>query len=210
MSRRDGFPRALAPRATTICFGLFLLVLAAGCGGGGGTEPPDPTAASLTAEGWDAFETGDAATADARFLDALALDPDYVDAYTGRGWVALRGDDYAGATGHFSSALARSAAARDAAAGRVLAEAALDHPQTVRDEGLSLLAAQPGYGFSHDSSYSATDLRWLVARAAMDLGDYPTAVDQLDLLTTDPVPDPQDVGFVEAALALLEALRDQV
>ena len=210
MSRRHDFPKVLPPRAITVCFAVLLVAVAAGCGGGGGTEPPDPTAAGLTAEGWDAFETGDAATADARFTDALALDADYADAYTGRGWVALRGDDYAGATAHFASALARSAAARDAAAGRVLAEAALDHPQTVRDEGLSLLAAQPGYSFSHDSSYSATDLRWLVARAAMDLGDYQTAVDQLDLLTTNPVPDPQDVGFVEAALALLEDLRDQV
>ncbi len=209
MSRRWFPGRALARTGLPVWF--LVIFLAAGCGGGdGGTGPDGPTAASLTAEGWDAFETGDLAAADTSFAAALDLDADFADAYTGRGWVALRGEDYDGAGQHFFTAINKDFSARDARAGRLLAEAAKDHLDTVLDEGSAFVTAQPDYVFSHDPTYSASDIRWLVARAALDAGDYETAAGQLDALTTGEVPDPEEAGFLEAALALLEELRDRV
>ena len=77
-----------------------------GCGGKGGN--PQPTAASLTAEGWQAYEAGDRVAADARFQDALALDATYADAHTGRGWIAVTAGDVDTAAALFETALART------------------------------------------------------------------------------------------------------
>ena len=198
-------------RATGMTAVLLLVLLGFGVGcGGETTKPPGPSASELTAEGWTAFSAGDTATADARFRDALAVDPSYADAHTGRGWVAIRGRDYDGAETHFAAALAADSTARDAQAGRTVAAAGRDDPATVRDTGLALLEAVPEYRFAHDPEVSASDIRWLVARAALDLGDYVTAVAQIEVLAPGSGLNPDAADFLEEALALLESLRGEV
>lgn len=189
---------------------LVVVGVGLGFGCGGSTEPASPDAAELTSEGWKAFSAGDTATARARFLDALTLDPGYADAMTGQGWVAIRRGKYDAAGAHFEAALAIDPEALDAEAGEVVAAAGGDDPATVRTVGLALLNADPQYRFAHDTSVSASDIRWLVARAALDLGDYAAAAEQLSVLAPETDWNPEAADFLEEALAALEALRGEV
>jgi len=192
--------------------GAWLLALTVlGCGGGSNPPPrPNPTAAGLTAEGWTSFATDSLDAAAARFNDALALDAGYADARTGLGWVALRRNDFAGAETAFAAALSLDSTAVDAAGGSVVAAAGLDRPMEVESRGLALLAAAPGFAFAHDPGFSASDVRWLTARAALDLGDDAVLLAQLDVLAPGNGLDPAAADFPERVLALLESLRDSV
>ncbi len=210
MSRITSFVRGNAgrgPAAVTLL--TVLLVVMAGCGGGGG-GPEKPTAASLTQEGWTAFEQGDLETASARFADALAVDPEYAEAFVGEGWVAVRDRELDVAEDRFDEALLRSAQAIDATAGRVLIAVGHDDPASVRARGAVLLAGNAAYVFTHDRTFSASDVRWFMARGALSMADYPAVVSQLDVLSPGHGLDPASAAFVERAAALLESLRATV
>ena len=190
-----------------LCLGLLVL----GCGGSGGpVVPPEPTASGLTAEGWRSFEAGSLDEAASRFSDAADLDSAYADARTGLGWVALRRSDYAGAEIRFAEALDLDSTAVGALGGNVVVAAALDRPAEVRDRGQALLDDHPQFEFAHDRTFSASDVRWLVARAALDLGDDETLLAQLGVLAPGNALDPAAADFSEQALALLESLRRSV
>jgi cytochrome c-type biogenesis protein CcmH/NrfG len=188
----------------------LLALIGLGCGGGGTTGPSEPTAASLTAEGWRSFETDSLDTATARFTDALDLDPGYADARTGLGWVALRRNDFDGAETAFTTALSLDSTATAAWGGAVVTAAGRDRSTQVRSRGLELLDADPQFVFAHDPNFSASDVRWLVARAALDLGDDVTLMAQLDVLAPGNGLDPAAADFAERVLALLESLRGSV
>ena len=199
----------------TIAFTMLVLpALLVGCGGGGGggggggTE--DPTADSLTREGWSAFEDGDLAAASMRFADALALDADHVDAFVGQAWVGLRRLEFATAADRFAQALQRDAGNLDALAGEVLVAVAAAEPSAVRPTAAALLLAGPNYRFAHDKGYSVSDIRWFAARAALEMADYAAVGEQLDSLAPDHGLDPGAAAFVEQAAALLESLRTTV
>ncbi len=203
--RFRAIPASLVPAA------LVLGALLAGCGGGGGpTRPPEGTPASLTDEGWAAFERGAFDTAAARFDDALALDSTYVSAVVGEGWAGLRSGDLAGSLDWFDRALASGPNRLDALGGRTVDLAGLARPSEAKAAGLQLLGLSPSYRFVHDESYAASDVRWIVARAALDTADYAEAKAQLDVLSPGNGLDPAAVDFVDRALALLEALRATV
>jgi hypothetical protein len=202
-------------RKLLLVLGLGLGVCAAGCGGDGGTQPPPPTAAELTAEGWSRFEAGEMDTAAARFDEALALDDAFADALVGRGWTRLRTARYAQALPAFDAVLGSGRETdtpekRDALGGRVLAWDGAGSPDAVIPDGLALLEGDSDYVFRHDGAYSASDVRWLVARAALETGRYSQVVAQLDVLSPGHGLNPNAAGFPEQALALLESLMDAV
>ena len=85
-----------------------------------------------------------------------------------------------------------------------------DDPASVRARGATLLAANAAYVFTHDRTYSTSDVRWFMARAALSMADYPAVVAQLDVLSPGHGLDPASVAFVERAAALLETLRATV
>lgn len=210
MNRIQSFVRGNAGRGPAVAALLLVLTLLIGGCGGGGSGPEKPTAASLTREGWIAFEAADYATASARFADALALDPEYTEAFVGQGWVAVRDRELDVAEDRFDQALLRSAQAADATAGQVLVAVGRDDPGSVRARGAALLARNAAYVFSHDRTYSASDVRWFMARAALDMADYAAVVAELDVLSPGHGLNPEAAAFVERAAALLESLRATV
>lgn len=195
------------------CLIVAIALLAAGCGGGS-TEPPAPTAASRTAEGWAEFAAGRFSAADTLFVQALDLEAGYPHALTGRGWVSWKTGDVPSAETHFSLALAGDPALLDARSGRVLVSVADDRFARIISDGRTLVGLDPQYRFNHqpasDAPYRAVTVRWLVARAGLDIGDHAVVVEQLDVLSPNHGLDPSAVTFAERALALLESLRDSV
>jgi len=168
-------------------------------------------AGSRVDAGWAAFEAGNFDLARSRFLGALAAgEEDSVGARVGAAWSDLRLGDHAAARGGFEAVLADTAGVPDALGGLVLASAAGNDPVAVRNAASSLLGAAPNYVFAHDSGVSASDVRWFLARAALDLGDLDLAAAQLDILVPANALDPEAAGFVEAALALLESIQGEV
>jgi len=182
-----------------------------------------PSAAELTDRGWTAFTAKDWDTAMGWFLVALETAPGHGEAFLGRAWTRLRAIGESDATDEvvartyeaiareFALYLARDDSMEDARSGLILAYVGADHaPDIVVAEGETLLQRQPGYVFAHDTSYTASDVRWLVARAALDLGDYVKTAAHLDVLSPDHGLDPAAAAFPEQALALLTELQSQV
>jgi hypothetical protein len=209
MSSIRCFVRGNAGRGPAAALLVSLALLAGGCGGGG-SGPEKPTAESLTREGWTEFEAGDFATASARFSDALALNDQYPAAHVGMGWVGIRTGDFTAAQTRFDQAAALGASSTDTNAGEVLVAVGRNEPEAVRESGASLLLATPNYVFEHDRTYSASDVRWFMARAALEMADYAAVAAQLDVLSPGHGLDPAAVTFVERAAALLESLRATV
>jgi hypothetical protein len=209
MSSIRCFVRGNAGRGPAAALLVSLALLVGGCGGGG-SEPEKPTAESLTREGWTAFEAGDFVTASARFSDALALNDQYPVAHVGLGWVEIRTGDFVAARARFDQVTALGASSADANAGEVLVAVGENEPESVRESGAALLLANPNYVFTHDRTYSASDIRWFMARAALEMADYAAVAAQLDVLSPGHGLDPATVTFVERAAALLESLRATV
>ena len=185
---------------------LFLLVgFAVGCGS---ESPTGPNLEQLLSEGWAAWQAGDYTTAQDRFEGVLDADPDNSAAHTGLGWTHLRELRPALARVSFESVPPGGTA--DAAAGLVLAYAAEDANARVRDHGTAFIAANPGYVFPRDPTYALTDIRWLVARAALVLADYEGFLAQADVLSPGHGLNPESADFLERAAALLETLRATV
>ncbi len=187
---------------------LVLLVLLPGCGDDSNPVAPDLDA--IREAGWTAYVSGDLDEAEARFEEVLGFAPGDPGSLTGLGWVALDRREIIEALDHFSAARMGAVAVPDAQSGVILAEAARDHAAEVIAEGESLLLAIPDYVFPYKDDYGADDIRWMIARAALDLGDYDRVVAQLDLLSPGHGLDPAQADFIEASLALLESLRGSV
>ena len=174
-----------------------------------------PSADVLAGRGWTAFEAGDYAAADDRFDEALATYLTHVDARIGKGWVALRTGLYDDAEAIFAQAVIgvgdlSDPEVRDALGGTVLAWAGIGNVDQTRQAAETLLLVDPAYAFAHDATYSASDVHWIAARAALDQGDPEGAVPHLDAIAPGHGLDPADPGFVEQALALLSALAATV
>jgi hypothetical protein len=136
--------------------------------------------------------------------------PGAVEALLGRGWVRLRLGDLAGARTAFNAVLDADSEYADARAGLVLVEAGEDDAEAVLAAGEALLALAPDYAFSHDADYTVSDVRWLMARAALDAGDFEAVAGHLDALAPGHGLDPAAASFPEDALALLESLAASV
>ncbi len=212
-------------RAMTTTFAILALAgLLVGCGGGsdGGTNPPTPTVAELTAQGWTAFEAHDYAGAQAKFEAAIAEDGGYAEAHLGRGWAQLERATSAAsmqaAAATFSTALGYGADVAATRAGRAAASLGAGgaaYVQAVADAQVAR-AANPAFAFGHRTSFNVTDLRLIEAFAQAGQGDFALALAAADAVADSGIvagdPDTWQVGnethatFTSAVMAFLESL----
>jgi tetratricopeptide (TPR) repeat protein len=184
-----------------------VLVLFLSACGGGGAEPRVPTAGELTEEGWARYAAGRNPEAAASFTEAVAVDPDFADAYNGRGWANLRRTRFPEALADFSAAIDRGLAAPDPAAGRALALRDLEPVDwtATAEAAVAVLAEDAAYVFSRDPSLDWRDLRVLLGQARFAVRDYTGANQQIAILGGTPA-DPGSATFVRDVLAELERL----
>ena len=70
---------------------LYLMIFACGKSSSSST-PSGPTAEELCDSGWTAYEATEYGEALSYFTDAMEVDEEYDEAYTGRGWAYLRSE----------------------------------------------------------------------------------------------------------------------
>ena len=167
-----------------------------------------PAAASLVDKGWEAFQESDYAAAGVWFNRALDTFQNYAPARAGFAWVDYRQGRIEDAVTGWEGAAADGSP--DALSGLILVHASRDEPGAIIARGRELLALDSGYVFLGDPGYSATDIRWLMARAGLDTARYDVTAAQLDVLVPGHGLDPGAASFPEDALELLESIQGTV
>ncbi len=201
-----------------LAFSTFLAVLIAGCGDdntptGSGDDDDDsaPTAAELTAEGWESFESGTLSTAKSRFREALDLDAAHAEAHTGLGWTLAREDSLQASDDRFDSAIAGGHDSPDPYAGKAPVLRAMEP----RDNSGAIDAANEAldreirYVFDHDPGFDWMDLRLILAQAYVALTEYDSANAQVDSLGRIPI-DPQSEFYVRDLIAVIDTLGREI
>jgi tetratricopeptide (TPR) repeat protein len=189
------------------CVGLLCcLCLIVGCGGGGGGGPSD-TAASLTAEGWVLYESGDYEGAVGKFFGATQLDADYTDAYNGMGWSYGKLDSLVEAVTNFEMCISKGDVRPDPYAGKAPVCRDLDPPEF--NEAISAastaLTKDSDFEFEHYEDFNWRDLRLIKAQCYFALKQYSQAKTEIDALGGNTV-DPNDPEAVAAEIERLEDL----
>ena len=161
----------------------FIIIIAILFFGVGSTCKPEPT--DYLAEAWSLFEAGNYAEARTNFNSAVTEQPEKAaEAYAGLGWCDLLEDNLTSAYNNFSSSI-NTENLLDANAGAALASSELERYSEAIDFANTVLNANPGYSFSHYTSVDATVLRLTKAKSAAALGDFDTALDEIQEIDPD-------------------------
>ncbi|MBX7151993.1 hypothetical protein K1X84_10160, partial [bacterium] len=163
--------------------------------------------------GWTKFSAADFAGAITDFNDAVGLDANYGEAYTGQGWTRLKQDQLAPAITSFTNALAHGGG-NDAHAGKAFAELnSQNHANAVTDVDAVVTitgTTASSYTFSHDNTITQTDLLWVKARAHFLLGQYAQAQTVVNVLAPSNTLNPGSPTYQQDLAALIESLRGTV
>lgn len=205
-----------------------------GGGGGGGGGGTDRNAAFFTEEAWTAFSAGDYTTARNRFGTALNRDLQYVPARTGRAWAnielgftglaltefeqAVHGDSIItideeteiadttvifGDSTHVPAWYGIAFAAHAQGIGTP-SQSQLQMQKTVDAGVQGLLRGGEAFQYERISIITARRLRAVLASAFFSLGEYESALDQLDVVNPGNEVNPTDVNFVADLLREIE------
>lgn len=207
---------------------LIVLLGVSACGGGDDTvaPPSDPdTAAEFTVRGWQRFSSEHFDDALSDFNEALILDAGYAEAMAGQGWCGVR-------TATSATAMATAAAALEDAldagesesyvlaglAAVRLAQGGSFLPAALANAG-TVLTTDPGFVFSHNTSFNAVDVRLIRAFAYAVQGEFNLALAEGDQVSDSGIdensPSTWTVGgtdyssFAAAVLAHLHQLSQQ-
>jgi tetratricopeptide (TPR) repeat protein len=187
---------------------LCSFVLALGCGGDGGG--PTDTAASLTAAGWTLFEQGEFGLSVDKFERALALNPNYADAFNGLGWAYAKMDSLANSLENFGMCVTNDPDLTEGYAGCAPVYRDYDTEPAHFDSAVAVattaLTQESNFVFSHDEDFDWHDLRLIMAQSYYGLGEFLLAKAQVDALGGTSL-DPESDTFVEDLAAEIERLE---
>ncbi|MBD3286790.1 hypothetical protein GF359_09235 [candidate division WOR-3 bacterium] len=149
---------------------FVLLLIGVGCNG----DPEDHLA-----KAWSLFEEGDLSGARDHFDSALSGQTENAaEAYMGLGWCDLLEDKLTDAYNNFSSSMTYENLL-DANAGAAIASSELSRYTDAIDYVNTVLNANPDYFFTHYTSVDSELLRLTKAKSAAALGDFETALDEI-------------------------------
>jgi len=184
-------PRARRRKRGLLALGCVCLLIGTGLFGCGEdptevVDPPPATASEFTSRGWTQFEQGNLVNALADFDEALSLDENFIPAFVGQGWaklgLAVSAASLQSAVESFNFAVAGGDSSAVVRAGRASANLgigfdALD--EAITDAQAALLA-EPGFVFSHRTTFGANDLHLIEAFAQAALGEFAAALTAAD------------------------------
>jgi tetratricopeptide (TPR) repeat protein len=148
-----------------------------------GTKSTPP--GESTAKGWAKFESGDYNEAINNFNSAIAGDPNYSEAYLGLGWsYAVLSNDSLSVKNleKYLSFPNPDSITSDAKAGLAFAYQAQKECSLAIDKAKEVLSFNPSWKFTHDTTYSASDLHLLLAECYYALSDFESSLAEVQIL----------------------------
>ena len=197
------------------CFHVSVLLacacLAVGCGPdfNNPLDPENsPDTATLIREGWRLYEAKNFTGAETKFRQAVTRDALSAEAHTGLGWSLFQEQDAQGAVAAFQQALLVDPNAVDAHVGIAGAFLATQRHASVVQHAQTALRLQPAYTFAHDPLITHKNLHLLLAQAYFQLGDFTSAVEEVNII--DPTIEIDPENMVSELLQVLEELAQQL
>jgi tetratricopeptide (TPR) repeat protein len=175
------------------------------CGGNGPTGFQFRNPEEFTAEGWQAFESGDYALAVAKFDSAGLSDPEFSEGLNGAGWSYGRLGEFDSSGVRFEAALGLDENFLEASAGGALAFHALNRFSESIAEANNLLNRDPNFVFSHDAAIDALDIRITLAQSYFSIAQFDSAANQMDII--DPQASPHSTQPDELLLEIMRFFR---
>jgi hypothetical protein len=145
----------------------ILLVVFVSCSKG---TNGDKSAAELTAEGWELFESSNFPSGKAKFSQALGKDGEYADAYNGRGWCNAFLDLDTEAISDFDAANSKGLGQPDTYAGLAGVYVGNQEFLSAISNAKTVLSQDSSYQFSHQPAIDSLDLHLILAQAYYGLG----------------------------------------
>ncbi|MBN2379203.1 tetratricopeptide repeat protein [candidate division WOR-3 bacterium] len=177
---------------------IALVVIMTSCNGNG-------DGVNYLEKAWESFEKGDLADARSNFEKAISETSGNAEAFTGLGWCAILEDNLAGALTQFETALGYENLL-DANAGAAIVAVELEDFSEAIEFADNVLRAVPDYIFSHYTSVTARILRLTKAKSAAALGDFQTALDEIQEIDASFDADPKTAEGQDQILAKIEEL----
>ena len=188
-----------------ICFLTGQLFWA--CSSGGGDGPPAKTPEQLLSEGWQAYASHNYTLALTDFNSAAQGNSNLVDAFNGAGWANAKLNSLAASVVDFRNGLTKNGSNVQMKAGLSL----VFNAQKLYDSSIvragEVLAADPAWVFTRDTSLNASDLHLLLAEDyfAQVPPNFAASLAQVQIL------DPSftaDVSGITGQAALAQRIED--
>ncbi|MFC1513751.1 tetratricopeptide repeat protein [candidate division KSB1 bacterium] len=163
---------------------IILSVLLVSCGEDKKPLGPEVDVSNFLVKGWEAFENTppDLSLALEQFSQAISLNSNSVEAYTGRGWTYARmafgadSPEYSLARDNFDAALQRNNTYIDAWAGDALVNLVLNNYEEAKNSADYVIDINSSYVFSHDNEINYVDILIVKAQSHYYLGEYAEVV----------------------------------
>lgn len=179
---------------------LFSLLFVVGCG---------PTAEEITNDAWQLYEQSQYSEALAKFNEAISTDDTYADAHNGQGWSYAELDSLSKSVSGFENCTSLDNNLSDAHAGLALVYADLPDDSACINSANTLIQQEPSYEFSHKTSVTIEDIRIVKAKSCCNIGDFATALSEIQIIDPSFDADPESPAGQQAILNKLEDLIDQ-
>lgn len=180
-----------------------------GCGDDNPGPPVDPVVEKLDA-GWALFSAGEYEGAIAEFDDAVAMRAGLGDGHNGRGWSYLRLGLLETALREFDTAVAKGFVGAGAQAGRCLILNRLDEYRQCVFAGEAVVAQDSRFELKADRTLDIRDVRLAMAQSHFALGEYEEALEQIEVVDSAVLLNPNSGTFALELLAAIEKLTEDL
>lgn len=164
-------------------FLIYLLILFIfNCGEDNGFKPPNKEAKELTDDGWQKFEYSGYQNALTKFKEAMNIDSNYAEAYSGAGWASARLTNLSDAVSYFIQCISLNSSHVDAHAGLAFVYNAKKEYQLSINSGNNALSYNAQWTFEHDQTISHHDLHLILAENYFALSNYSESLNHVSIL----------------------------
>lgn len=177
--------------------------------GGGDNGPTGPSVDELITEGWQAFESGDFQTANARFNAARQQDSGPVEIFTGLGWSFFRLDNLTQARNEFTAGASKTDVPADLFAGWAFVLNALKDYRGSNMQADQAFSRDANWSFSHGAGLNADDLRVLKAENHFLLTNFSASLAEVQMLNSAFSANVQTTAGRQALASEIERLKIQ-
>jgi tetratricopeptide (TPR) repeat protein len=183
---------------------VLLLIMVVGC-------PDFPRLGPATVErAWSYYEDGEYEKAIIEFEDVIDAEPDNAEAYNGLGWCYGIICSLSTSIAYFDTALQLQSSLVDPYAGLAFSYADIPDDNHAVSSATELILRDALYFFGHDNDITWHDVRLVKARSLCNLGDFTSALAEVQVLNSSFTCNVSTPDGRRALLQEIERLRGSV